>query len=413
LTVEKETRTYRLFIFYVGLVICLALSGIFIGTAIQARRLIFDEILSQGRAYFNNIVITRKWNSDYGGVYVEKTGGMRSNPYLKDPDITTVDGKVYTKKNPSLMTREISGYASTEGLFSFHLTSLNLLNPDNRPDEFEAEALRSFEKGKKEAYEKAAINGRTHFRYMAPLFMEESCLRCHGEQGYKAGDVRGGISVTFDIENIQSKLTRNLYVILFLGIASIVLLLGVVYLFERNLIRKLAEARKLLVKFSITDELTGLFNRRHVIKRFAEEFERAKRTGEDLGCILIDIDNFKSINDAYGHIIGDKVLRAVSEHFQRMVRAYDIPGRYGGEEFIIVMPDTDPAHAVALAERIRETIKDGLAVKTGMPEYIAVAISAGVTGRLPGDASIDDIIKRADDALYEAKEAGRDRVARR
>jgi diguanylate cyclase (GGDEF)-like protein len=408
----KETRTYRLFIFYVGVVICLALSGIFIGTALQTKRLINDEILAEARAYFKHILITRKWNSDYGGVYVEKKEGMKSNPYLKDPDITAVDGTVYTKKNPALMTREISGHAKKKGLFTFNITSLKLINPNNVPDAFETRALRLFEGGKIEVYETEEISERKHFRYMAPLYIDESCLQCHEEQGYNVGDIRGGISVTFDIESIQYRLSKNLYTILFLGIASMALLLGIVYLIERNLIRKLAKARKKIELAAMTDELTGIFNRRHVMKRFKEEFGRANRMGDNLGCILIDIDHFKRINDTYGHLVGDRVLQDVAKHLQGSIRTYDILGRYGGEEFLVVLPDTDCDHAATLTERIRESMKSGVIIETDTKKeiHISVTISAGVPGRLKEDRSVDNIIKRADDALYGAKQAGRDRV---
>ena len=127
------------------------------------------------------------------------------------------------------MTREISEYAEKEGLFKFHLTSLNLLNPANKPDDFEARALSLFVKGIKETSHIEKMNGITYFRYMAPLYIEKECLQCHASQGYKIGEVRGGISITFDIENNHNKLeTNTIYAIIF-GLLSASFLLGLIF----------------------------------------------------------------------------------------------------------------------------------------------------------------------------------------
>ncbi|HET6364445.1 MAG TPA: DUF3365 domain-containing protein, partial [Nitrospirota bacterium] len=214
--VTEEKNIYRTFIISTSLVIALVLSGIFLDMAIRTKQLINEENLIQARVVFNTILLTRKWNANYGGVYVEKKEGVESSPYLKDPDVRTIDGRVFTKRNPALMTREISEFAEKESLFKFHLTSLKLLNPHNQSDEFEAQALRMFERGEKsEVGRVEQINNRSYFRYMAPLYVEDECLQCHREQNYNLGDVRGGISITFDIEDIQHKLKQNTASIIF------------------------------------------------------------------------------------------------------------------------------------------------------------------------------------------------------
>jgi diguanylate cyclase (GGDEF)-like protein len=401
---NKEAKIYKNFIISISLIIVLSLSAIFFALAIQTRRLMNEENLIHARTLFSSIVMARKWNAHYGGVYVEKKAGIESNPYLKNPDIKSVDGKTYTKKNPALMTREISEYAEEEGLFKFHITSLYPFNPHNKPDVFEQEALQLFEKGKKEMFKTEQIKKRTYFRYMAPLFVEESCLQCHAEQGYKIGDIRGGISVTFDIEDIMQKLKTNYFYIIFSSIIIILSLLGMVYFFIWKLMRKLSEAHQVIEKMAITDGLTGIFNRGHLMSRFGEEFEKAKRLQRNLGCIMIDIDNFKSVNDSFGHLVGDEVLKEVSLVFKNAIRIYDILGRYGGEEFLIILPDTDFEDTKRFAERIRLTVKDKAIVNTN------ITISLGIANIQDKDKSIDDIIKRADEGLYKAKSSGRDRV---
>jgi diguanylate cyclase (GGDEF)-like protein len=401
----KEKSIYKTFIISTSLVIALVLSGIFLDMAIRTRQLLNEENIIQARIVFNSIVLARKWNANYGGVYVEKKNGVESNPYIENPDIRTVDGRVFTLRNPALMTREISEYAENEGMFKFHITSLKLMNPHNKPDEFEEKALRQFETGAvKELSQTELINKRRYFRYMAPLYIEQDCLQCHQHQNYSIGEVRGGISISLDIEELQSKIKYNTITIVVIGIITTLLLLGLIYLFMSRLIKKLEEARQTIEKIAITDELTDLFNRRHILSRFAEEFEKVKRLKNNVSCIMADIDNFKAINDSYGHLVGDQVLKVISHRIRNTVRAYDILGRYGGEEFLIIMPDTKLEEARGLAERIRTRVKDETV------NNATVTLSLGVVCIQEGDRSLDDIIRRADQNLYKAKKDGKDRV---
>jgi diguanylate cyclase (GGDEF)-like protein len=402
----KEKNIYRTFIISTSLIIGLVLSGIFLDMAIRTRELMNEENIVQARVVFNTIVLTRKWNADYGGVYVEKKKGTASNPYLINPDIKTVDGRILTLRNPAFMTREISEYAEKEGIFKFHITSLKLMNPHNEPDEFEKRSLLLFETGAaKEMSRTELVNNRTHFRYMAPLYIENDCLQCHQHQKYALGEVRGGISISFDIEDLQRKIRSNTIAIVLFGIITTVLLLGLLYFLMSQLIKKLDDARQTIEKIAITDALTELFNRRHVMSRFEEEFEKFKRLKMNVSCIMIDIDHFKTVNDSYGHLTGDQVLKVLSARMRDIVRAYDIIGRYGGEEFLIIMPDTGLEDARGLAERIRMSVKEETVGN------VAVTLSLGVVCVQESDRSVDDIIRRADENLYKAKKSGRDRIS--
>jgi diguanylate cyclase (GGDEF)-like protein len=402
----KEKNIYRTFIISTSLIIGLVLSGIFLDMAIRTRDLMNEENIVQARVVFNTIVLTRKWNADYGGVYVEKKKGTASNPYLINPDIKTVDGRILTLRNPAFMTREISEYAEKEGIFKFHITSLKLMNPHNEPDEFEKRSLLLFETGAaKEVSRTELVNNRTHFRYMAPLYIENDCLQCHQHQKYALGEVRGGISISFDIEDLQRKIRSNTIAIVLFGIITTVLLLGLLYFLMSQLIKRLDDARQTIEKIAITDALTELFNRRHVMSRFEEEFEKFKRLKMNVSCIMIDIDHFKTVNDSYGHLTGDQVLKVLSTRMRDIVRAYDIIGRYGGEEFLIIMPDTGLEDARGLAERIRMSVKEETVGN------VAVTLSLGVVCVQESDRSVDDIIRRADENLYKAKKSGRDRIS--
>lgn len=406
----RETKIHKTFMVSISLAIVIVVTGIFFITIIKTRQLIDEENTIKARTLLNSIILTRKWNANYDGVYVEKKKGVKPNPYLDKAEIKTTDGKVYVRKNPAQMTREISEYSEKEGLFKFHITSLHLINPANKPDEFETKALALFNTGTKEIFQTEKINNRAFFRYMAPLYVEKECLRCHAKQGYKEGEVRGGISVTFDIESVRSKLATNTAYTIIIGFLSTSFLLGLIFIFTTRLIKKTSEIQQRLEYLAITDSLTGIFNRRHILSRFNEEFERAKRLKKDLGCIMIDIDRFKSINDEFGHLVGDEVLREVSVRIRNSIRIYDILGRYGGEEFLIILPDTDFDDTKSLAERIRENVKADMFLATDMPLHIHITISLGIARMTNTDNSIDDLIKKADDGLYKAKNSGRDRI---
>jgi diguanylate cyclase (GGDEF)-like protein len=408
---EQEKHIYKKFVISLCLATVLCLSVIFGLVSVTNRQLIFEQARAEARELFKSIIMARKWNAGYGGVYVEKKPGVESNPFLDNPDIRTVDGRIFTKKNPAAMTREISELAAREDLFTFHITSLNLLNPNNKPDEFEVRALRLFEKGEKEAFEEETRNNGSYFRYMAPLYVEKECLECHAKQGYAVGEIRGGISVTFNISDILRIQKSNTIIIAFLAILAISSLLGIIFFFVFRLSKKISDTRQQIENMAISDALTGLFNRRHIMERFTEELERAKRLHKNLGCIMIDIDNFKTVNDTHGHLVGDKILREVSDILRNSIRTYDIAGRYGGEEFLVVLPDTDFEDARLLAERIRTSIKTKPLEKSDLTPAITPTISLGVTSIRNTDISIDNMIKRADDGLYAAKNSGKDKVA--
>src|ERR1035437_8331760 len=134
---SDDRSPWKQFVINIGLVIVLFISALFGGIYVNSRQAIEKEVKSRAQALFNSIVITREWNARYGGVFVEKTPGMASNPYLLNPDISATNGKTYTLKNPALMTREISEIANSSSSFHFHITSLKPLNPNNAPDSFE------------------------------------------------------------------------------------------------------------------------------------------------------------------------------------------------------------------------------------------------------------------------------------
>jgi diguanylate cyclase (GGDEF)-like protein len=159
---------------------------------------------------------------------------------------------------------------------------------------------------------------------------------------------------------------------------------------------------------SVTDGLTGLNNRRHFFDLAKVEYERIRRYGRALSVVMIDIDQFKKLNDAYGHLVGDAVLREVARRLQETVRTIDTLARYGGEEFVVLMPETDLAEALLVAERVRQSVAEPPVVDNGVT--VSTTISLGVAELDEQCTSLEDALKCADQALYAAKTAGRNRV---
>ncbi|WP_456403039.1 GGDEF domain-containing protein [Persephonella sp.] len=184
------------------------------------------------------------------------------------------------------------------------------------------------------------------------------------------------------------------------AISAYIVVMVLAYIFETALLSSYEKIKKL----ATTDPLTGAFNRYKLFKKLEEEIERANRYGNPLSILMFDIDNFKSINDTYGHNVGDLVLKVTINEIKRHLRKTDIIGRFGGEEFLIILPETDLKGAEKIAEKLRDIISD---MKTeGIPE---ITVSIGVAEYKSGEES-SDFIKKVDVALYTAKRKGKNRV---
>jgi diguanylate cyclase (GGDEF)-like protein len=157
-----------------------------------------------------------------------------------------------------------------------------------------------------------------------------------------------------------------------------------------------------------TDELTGLNNRRSFLELASRECARAKRHDRSLAVVMIDVDNFKRVNDIYGHQVGDEVLHRVATIAGEHRRAGDILARYGGEEFILLFPESNAVRALAMTDRLRAAIAcDGVDTRAGR---VAVTVSAGVAELRAQEDTLEKLIRDADQALYAAKSQGRNRV---
>jgi len=164
------------------------------------------------------------------------------------------------------------------------------------------------------------------------------------------------------------------------------------------------------IELAVTDGLTGLQNRRYLDNHLKTLFNRASARGRSLSICLIDIDRFKQVNDTYGHDVGDEVLKEFASRIRSTVRGADLACRYGGEEFVVVMPDTDARQAAAIAERLRGMIETQPFQIRSLGISLPVTASLGIAGNDAGVETPEQLLKQADRALYEAKNGGRNRV---
>lgn len=392
---------------------------------------ISEKILyEQASTLFNNIVTLRKWNSDHGAIYVKANDSIQPNPYLKDNHTYTKDNELLIKINPAWMTRQISELSNKKEKYYFKITSLQPVNPNNAPDNFEKTALENMKRNKSKEVYTSLENDK--FNFMGALKVEQSCLECHTTQGYNIGDTMGGLRVSIPIDNylhnmeiVDSK-TELLYLITILTSIVFILLItytvNSIYVRELNILKlnktlevkvnqrtkELKNANKKLLEISSVDFLTNIPNRRYFFEVGNKSFHSAKREKHPLSIIYIDIDHFKSINDNYGHNIGDEILKLVSSKMNKLIRKSDILARTGGEEFTILLNNTDKENAFILAEKLRTTIENSC--YRDKEFEIQVTISLGISELQNDDEELDSIISRADKALYRAKNESRNKT---
>lgn len=185
-------------------------------------------------------------------------------------------------------------------------------------------------------------------------------------------------------------------------------ILMVTFYFIKNSSQKMLVQQKQLEQFATIDTVTNVFNRGEITRRMEaewERFSRARANQKSFGLMMLDLDHFKNINDSYGHQIGDELLKLVAQRLQRELRIYSQLGRYGGEEFIVLLPDVTLEELNGIADRVLRLVStEPFVIKS---HEISITLSIGLAVASKSDRNIDEVIKRADDHLYRAKDAGR------
>ena len=228
------------------------------------------------------------------------------------------------------------------------------------------------------------------------------------------GKIIGSFEIYMHVTRHRAAVRAGVTLATFILTFVLLSVFAVSHLVIASSMRQLKAAHAQLARVAVTDALTGLANHGYLVTKGAEEFERARRklatAGEDagLGCIMLDIDHFKKINDLHGHLVGDQVLQECAARMEKVKRRYDLLGRYGGEEFVMLLPETTSAEACLVAERLLACLR-GTEIQVGSIS-VRVTASAGVSNSHAGDQSLSDLLERADNGLYLAKKEGRNRV---
>jgi diguanylate cyclase (GGDEF)-like protein len=469
-------------------------------------------------------LLYRRWVASHGGVYVPVSERTLPNHYLNVPDrdVKTSAGQTLTLMDHAYMTRQVNEMAAATDASHGHLASLFSYGPGNNPDSWERTALESFERGVKEVYEIEKIAGKDHLRLMRPFIAEESCLKCHTWQGYKVGDISGGISVLIDM--------KPFYALLEIGEKRLLLIHLIVWLFFLVLIawggkrlkgahtnlresehrfrelfdnmksgvavyaaidggndfvftdfNRAAEHIDRLLKadvvgrsvlqvfpaikefglfdvlqnvwrdnvprhhpvsqykngriegwkehylyklpsgevvviyddvtenkkkeeeiqlLSITDPLTGLYNRRGFMTLADQQVKAATRTNKKMSLLFSDIDGLKQINDTWGHEEGDRALMNAATVLKQTFRESDILARMGGDEFAVLAID-----ATENPETVLKRVAEHIGLHNTLPDrHYELSMSIGTAVYDPqAPCSIDDLISRADALMYDRK----------
>jgi signal transduction histidine kinase len=221
------------FILLIGLVVCCSYGVTFYRTSSFQEELVVEQATHQAKMLFHQIRITRQWVADHNGLFFLKGPGVESNPFLPQGEIRDEKGNWLVKRNPAMVTRELSAYAAKEGMGQFNVSSLQPMNPANAPDDFERRSLKAFATGVDERMEIQKVSGSHLLRHMAPLKVDSQCLQCHAGQGYAVGDILGGMNVTIPMDLAFAEIRTNNRMLLNIALVTIVIVsLTLFFLFD-------------------------------------------------------------------------------------------------------------------------------------------------------------------------------------
>jgi len=224
------------FIIFIGAIISASYLFILYRTSVFDEAMILRNAEQQARMLYKQILLTRQWAADHNGLFILKRKGVEINPYLDLPTVKDSGGHTYYMRNPAMITRELSKYARRDGLGHFRVTSLNPINPLNVPDDFERKSLLSFEKDSRENFGVENSEHGRNVRFIAPLMVTKSCLKCHARHGYQTGDIRGGLSITIPINWADNLINKNTHSLILIGVVSVLLVTVALFLMFESLI---------------------------------------------------------------------------------------------------------------------------------------------------------------------------------
>jgi diguanylate cyclase (GGDEF)-like protein len=309
---------------------------------------------------------------------------------------------------------------TTQGMRIRNISDQNR-NPNNAPHPYERNAIEYFKQNPnaKELFHEIRIDKKISYFYAAPLRIEPYCLMCHGERdaapdfikhnystgyNYKVGDIRGITAITIEKNRLLNTMQKKYAERMIFSTLIAFTIIGLIFLMVRRARKIERNMMNELEALSFIDPLTGLCNRRKLNEWIHEYHKIFERYGEPYSLIMVDIDHFKEVNDTFGHPTGDKVLQTFAHILKDNIRQIDHIARWGGEEFMLVLPKTTACNAAIVAESIRHNIQ------LHSFETIGKKTASFGIAQIRNSESIETLVDRVDKALYAAKENGRNQV---
>lgn len=325
-------------------------SVVFISTEIHVNAK--NQAFIRAKSIAERDMLYRKWASSFGGVYVQVTGQSQPNPlldFVHNRDVETKSGQMLTLMSPASMTRQVYDISNENSDFINRITSLDLMNPDNAPDAWEAAALMKLSQGDIESYSSlVSQDGVKYARTLIPLKTDASCLDCHLDKGYKVGDIRGGISVLIPFAPFhESEWSDSVHVIamavmIWLGGLIVIILFSkklkqqFVRISESERQRNLAEST--LHYLAHFDKKTNLPNRALFEDRLNQAIAYGGRLTNKVAIAVVHIDNFDQISDTSARPIEDVLIRSFAEIIGMSIRPDDTIARFGKNSLILLLP---------------------------------------------------------------------------
>ena len=373
---------------------------------------VLDNAASVARANLARDIGFRNWAASHGGVYVQPSAHTPPNPYLRVPDrdVITTSGMKLTLMNPAFVLREVQEDSNSDKKDLSHLTSLKLMNPGNQPDAWETKALKSFDQGGTEMLEVSNIGDEPYLRLMQPLPVIAACLKCHADQGYEVGQVRGGIGAYVLLRPFAAaQSSQSQQLILSHGLIWLTGLF--VFGMVRRRERAAVNAQEKIDTLVFYDPLTQLPNRRLLLDRLDQALHASTRHARKSALLFVDLDNFKSLNDTMGHHLGDQLLTLVAQRLKASSREGDTVAHLGSDEFVVMLEDLseDLREAANQAESVGEKMLLALAQVyplTSGAYHTTTSIGITLFGSAQQESN-EEPLKRAELAMFQAKAAGR------
>lgn len=412
---SRQYARLRVLAIAAALVFVLVMSATLVLLQVRSERAVKDGILTQARAHAQEFNAVRTYVQGFAGIYVPASDKIRVNPHLRGipgvtPELSTPGGKPYVLQNAPRVARDISGILERDSGQSvlMGLTALDPLNPDNAPDAFARKAIARLNSGEKEAFTYEHSGGTSTFRYALGIPLSKKCGRCHpGWVGRTSGNA-GATIVRLDVTRPLAWMATSRMWTGAVILAVMLVSIAVIYALITRVLRPMYVAQRQIYDMAREDSLTGLNVRRIGVEALTEEVARSRRDEQSVACCMLDLDDFKTVNDQLGHAMGDQVLACVGKAIRGALRTYDTAARVGGEEFLLLLPGACVLEAGEVIERVRTRIAESTSAIEGLERTITCSAGIAVFDP-PSTESANDLFIRADHALLTAKRAGKNR----